>query len=229
MEKSNELKAARRRSGLTQVVAASRLGLSQSYLSLLETGQRAVTRRVATAAARVYALPPTSLPVPAEPRPTRGGAEALVRRLAGLGYPGYAHVRSRARANPASVVLDAVSEDEVDARVTRALPWVLARYPRVDWDWLVRQAKVRNAQNRLGFVVSLARELAESRNDREAVDSLATAERELEDARLLAEKTLGRESMPQSERTWLRANRSAMARHWNVLSTLTADQVRDAG
>ncbi|MDQ6893723.1 MAG: hypothetical protein M3167_13700 [Acidobacteriota bacterium] len=188
-----------------------------------------MTPRIATAAARVYALPPTSLPVPAEPGPVQLGAETLVRQLAGLGYPRYAHVRSRARANPASVVLGAVSQDEVDARVTQALPWVLARYPHVHWDWLLRQAKVRNAQNRLGFVVSLARELAESRRDGEAVDRLATAERELEDARLLAEKTLGHESMPESERTWLRANRSALARHWNVLSTLTLDQVRDAG
>lgn len=228
MEQATELRAARLNTRLTQAVAASRLGVSQPYLSLLETGQRAVTPRVATAAARVYALPPTSLPVPADPG-AHIGAETLVRQLAGLGYPGYAHVRSRARANPASVVLGAVSQDEVDARVTQALPWVLARYPQVHWDWLLKQAKVRNAQNRLGFVVSLARELAESRQDGEAVDRLATAERELEDARLLAEKTLGHESMPQSERTWLRADRSALARHWNVLSTLTLDQVRDAG
>lgn len=229
MRKGQELRAARLKGRLTQAVAANRLGVSQPYLSFLENGQRAVTPRVATAAARVYALPPTSLPVPAEAGLARIGSGALVRQLAGLGYPGYAHVRSRARANPASVVLLAVSQDEVDARVTQALPWVLARYPQVPWDWLIRQAKVRNAQNTLGFVVSLARELAESRRDEEAVDRLAAAERELEDARLLAEKTLGHESMPQSERTWLRENRSALARHWNVLSTLTLDQVRDAG
>ena len=227
MRNSEQLKVARAKAGLTQKTAARRLGVSQPYLSLLEHGKRAVTSRVAKAAARVYSLPATLLPVPGEPRQTRASADKLVRDLSALGYPGYAHVRSRSLANPASVVLEAVSQDDVDARVGLALPWILARFPELDWNWLVNNAKLRNVQNRLGFVVSLAREVAERRLDRTAVEQLTMAERELEDARLVAEKTLGHESMPESERTWLRANRSALARHWNVLSTLTADQVRD--
>ena len=97
---------------------------------------------------------------------------------------------------------------------------------RKHWEWLVNQAKLRNAQNRLGFFVSLGRELAEQRRDKKAVERLANVQRRLEDSRLVAETTLGRESMSQSERAWVRANRPPEARHWNVLTTLTADQVR---
>ena len=228
MRNSEQLKVARAKAGLTQETAARRLGVSQPYLSLLEHGKRAVTSRVAKAAARVYSLPATLLPVPGEPRQTRASADKLVRELSALGYPGYAHVRSRSLANPASVVLEAVSQDDVDARVTLALPWVLAQFPELDWEWLVNNAKLRNAQNRLGFVVSLAREVAERRQDRAAAERLANAERELELARLVAETTLGRESISQSERNWLRANRSPQAERWNVLTTLTADQLREA-
>src|SRR6266849_1862133 len=35
----------------------------------------------------------------------------------------------------------------------------------MDWDWLLRNAKLRDRQNRLGFAVSLANELAELKND----------------------------------------------------------------
>lgn len=226
MRRSQLLKVARVKAGFTQKDAAQRLRLSQPYLSLLERGKRAVTSRVARAAAKVYSLPATLHPVPPEPKQTRLSADKLVRGLSALGYPGYTHVRSRSVANPAFVVLEAVSQDDVDARVTLALPWVLARFPELDWDWLVNNAKLRNAQNRLGFVVSLAREVADRRQDRTAAERLANAERELELARLVAETTLGRKSMPQAEQNWLRANRSPEAEHWNVLTTLTADQVR---
>jgi hypothetical protein len=31
--------------------------------------------------------------------------------------------------------------------------------------------------------------------------------------------------MPDAERRWLETNRSALARHWNLLTGLTADQL----
>ena len=50
-------------------------------------------------------------------------------------------------------------------------------------------------------------------------------EKELELSRLAAETTLGRESMPEAEKRWLRENRPPEAKHWNVLSSLTASEL----
>jgi DNA-binding XRE family transcriptional regulator len=226
--RSEQLKVGRVDAGLTQAEAAVRLRVSQPYLSQLERGQRPVTERLAKAAARLYRLQPTALPLPAEP--PRAGAERdrLARQLAALGYPGYSHLRSGATVNPAVVLLEAVSEDNVDARVTEALPWVLMRYPDLEWDWLLAHAKLRNVQNRLGFLVEVAGQLAENRA-KPSASRLKEAERELERARLAAETTLGREAMPAAERNWLRRNRSPEAARWNVLTTLSHKQLPYAG
>lgn len=222
----DQLRLGRVRAGLTQVEAAARMGLSQPYLSQLERDRRAVTASVARAAAKLYRLSPTALPVPQQP--PKGGADRgkLARRLAALGYPGYSHLRPSPRVNPALVALEALSEDNLDARVTEALPWVLMQYPELDWDWLVSHAKLRNLQNRLGFLVGVARDLAEGRPDRSAAAArLAEVERELDRARLAAETTLSREAMPPAERAWLRVHRPPQARRWNVLASLTPQQL----
>jgi len=175
---------------------------------------------------RLYGLPATSLPLPAEPRKLAADTDRHAARLAALGYPGYAHVSPSSALNPAVLLLDALSEDDLDARITRALPWVLLQFPDLNWSWLLTHIKLRNLQNRLGFLVALARELAEGKeNKSDAAIRLRQVEGDLERARLMAETTLSRESMPPSEREWLRANRPALARHWNVITTLIADEL----
>jgi transcriptional regulator with XRE-family HTH domain len=223
--RGEQLKQGRLAATLTQVEAAERLGLSQPYLSQLETGSRAVTPGVARAAAKLYRLPPTSLTPPPEPPETRDASERLPRQLAALGYPGYSHLRKSPLANPAVVVLEALSEESLDGRVTEALPWVLEQYPELDWKWLVANAKLRNVQNRLGFLVTVALKLAERRLNKPAVEKLNRVEDELESARLAAETTLGREAMPPAEREWLREHRSPEARHWNVLAGLKLQEL----
>lgn len=225
----DQLRLGRVSTGLTQVQAAARLGLSQPYLSQLERGRRAVTPGVARAAARLYRLPASALPTPSEPPRGRAERDGLARQLSALGYPGFGYVRPNSPANPALVVLEALSEDRLDARVSEALPWVLLQYPELDWTWLVSHAKLRNLQNRLGFLVGLARELAEGRADRPAAAArLQEVEGELEKARLAAETTLGRELMPPAERAWLRVNRPSQARRWNVLTSLSPEQLNYA-
>ena len=119
--------------------------------------------------------------------------------------------------------------DDLEVRLTEALPWVLATYPDVDWPWLTDQVKLKDVQNRLGFLVALARELAKSRETfRSALEPLQQAETKLERARLAREDTLCRESMPAAERRWLSANRSPLARHWNLLTGLTDEQLPHA-
>ena len=216
----------RKQAGLTQLEAAARLGVSQPYLSLLERGQRKVTERVARAAARVFGLSPATLPVPPEFRGEAHTRERLPCYLAALSYPGYLHLRAGRPVNPAVVVLEALSDSELDARVAQALPWVLERYAELDWNWLVSQARLRNLQNKLGFLVSLAAELAGQRVDKAATESrLRQVEQELEKSRLVAETSLSREEMPPAERAWLRANRPHLAERWNVLTNLTVQQL----
>ena len=223
---SRELKHGRANATLTQVEAAARLGVSQPYLSLMERGGRSVTARVARVAAKLYRLPPTVLPLEGEHAKHGGDGEKLVRQLAALGYPGYRHFRPGQRVNPALVVLRALSQDDLDARVVQALPWVLSEYPELDWDWLVPRAKLQDLQNRLGFLVGVARRLTESRGDRSGAERrLAEVEQQLERARLATETTLGREAMPLAERNWLREHRPHDARHWNVLTSLTPEQL----
>ena len=151
-----DLRSVRQQRGWSEQEAARRLGVSQSYLSMLEGGKRRLTSRVARRAMSVFGLPPTVLP-PSPPE-NQWGAETLAQQLAALEYPGFAYMRShRPKRNPAEVLVGALSNDQLEARVVEALPWLLLRYSNTDWAWLVEQAKVRDLQNRLGFVASLAR------------------------------------------------------------------------
>jgi hypothetical protein len=193
---------------------------------MLEAGQRPLTPAVARRAMRVYRLPPTVLP-PAGVAP-RVTAETLVRDLAALGYPGFAHLARRGgRAkHPGAVLLTALAQPELEARVVEALPWLLLRYWSLDPVWLVREAKVRDLQNRLGFVVSLAREVAEREGDDPRLSALRALEAALERSRLAREDTLGRARLTEAERRWLDTHRPAAARHWNLLTDWTAEALR---
>ncbi len=220
-----QFKSGRLAAQLTQVQAAERLGLSQSYLSQLEKGQRPITAEIARVATKLYRLSPAALPLPDAPTDAEADASKLARQLSGLGYPGFAHLRAE-RINPATLVLRSLVRDDLEVRLTEALPWVLATYPDVDWPWLTDQVKLKDVQNRLGFLVGLARELAASRETfRSALEALQQVEAKLEHARLAREDTLCRESMPAAERRWLASNRSTLARHWNLLTGLTVEQL----
>jgi hypothetical protein len=75
------------------------------------------------------------------------------------------------RRNPAAVLLDALNEPDLDARVAEGLPWLALTYVDLDWDWLVRNAKLQDRQNRLGFAVSLASEVEEAKRERESTQT----------------------------------------------------------
>ncbi len=93
-----------------------------------------------------------------------GGIE---RALGCARYPGFSYLRTRRRRNPAEVLLAELNQPDLDARVTEGLPWLALTYVDMDWDWLVRSAKLGDRQNRLGFAVSLASELAEGKHNNE--------------------------------------------------------------
>ena len=222
--KAEQFKAGRERAGLTQVQAARRLGVSQPYLSQLERGDRPVTEELARRAATAYRLPATAWPLPEDAVQQVTDPDRLARRLAGLGYPGFAHLRGE-KANPAAVLLEALRQPDLEVRLAEALPWVVLAYPELDWDWLVPKAKLLNLQNRLGFVVAMARAAAARRSNETARAALAAVEQQLEHARLAREDTLCRESMLAAERRWLVTARPELARHWNLLTGLTVEQL----
>ena len=200
--------------------------MSGSQHLQLEKGQRPITADLAGAAAALYRLSATALPIPeTAPEGAAANPDKLARQLSGLGYPGFAHLAAL-KANPAAVVLEALLQKDLEVRFAEALPWVLLTYPDLDWSWLVRHAKLQDAQNRLGFLVALAKNLTAGHPEFEpALKQLTTVEQRLERARLAREDTLGRESMSTAERRWLETNRSPLARHWNLLTGLTPDQL----
>jgi transcriptional regulator with XRE-family HTH domain len=222
--KAEQFRAGRMRAGLTQVQAALGLGVSQPYLSQLERGDRAVTDDLARRAAKLYRLPATDWPLAEATTRRAPDPDRLARQLAGLGYPGFAHLRGQ-KANPAAVLLEALRQPDLEVRLAEALPWVALTYPELDWDWLVPQAKLFDLQNRLGFVVAMARKAAALRSNASGQAALMAVEQRLEHARLAREDTLCRESMPPAERRWLGTARSELARHWNLLTGLTAEQL----
>lgn len=221
----DRLRAARLGVGLTQVEAAKRLRVSQSYLSMLESGSRPVSRRLLTRVLRVYELGPTARPV-SDGKPL--DFQDLAVALGTLGYPGYRYLSAaKPTLNPAVVLLAALKQD-LEPRLAAALPWLALRYPDMPWDWVMEQAKLQDLQNRLGFVVSLAREVAERRKDDAGAAKLTDVERQLERARLVREDVFGRTSVTATESRWLREARPPAARHWNLLTRLSSDQVLDA-
>ena len=87
------------------------------------------------------------------------------------------------------------------------------------------QAKLHDLHNRLGFVVALARQVAERKGQTVTAATLAAVEQQLEPSRLVREDTLCRESMTQAERRWLRQRRPAQAQHWNLLTSLVPEHL----
>lgn len=224
-----ELRQARKTKGWTQQEAAARLGLSQTYLSLLEQGKRRVPRSRVQRVLAVYdSLSPLALPMRGQKDWVRMGNLKLAQQLGGLGYPGFAYMRARATWNPAELLVAALTKDELESRTAEALPWLALAYSNMGWDWVVRQTKLHDTQNRLGFVLTLARSLAERMNDTAVANRLREVEKRLHASVLRRELTFCHEHMPQAERRWLKQNSTPQAKHWNVLSDLSVEHLSHA-
>ncbi|HMV86007.1 MAG TPA: helix-turn-helix transcriptional regulator [Blastocatellia bacterium] len=224
-----DLLAARAVKKWNQKEAAGKLGVSQPYLSLLENGGRPVPAELAAKAVRVYGLSHALLPMrPAEKKAlfVAETLPALDLDLAALGYPGFSYLTTRRpKKNPAEVLFAALGAKHLDSRVIEALPWIVWRFPELDWQWLTDAARLNDLQNRLGFVVNIARRLAERGGEREKAALFAQQERALEFSRLVSEDTLCHDLMTVAERRWLRKNRSPQARHWRLLTDLSPEHL----
>jgi transcriptional regulator with XRE-family HTH domain len=223
------LKLGRGQKGWTQKGAASRLSVSQPYLSLMEKGLRPVPEKLAHKAATAFGLSATTLPVETSwesVQPKDG--KTLATDLASLGYPGFAYLKSKRKKNPGEVLLSALSAKYLESRVAEALPWLLLKYPDLDWESLVSAAKVRDLQNKLGLVTSVARRVAEKRGENDKAELLRKQERVLQRSRLFLEDTLCNDSLTQTERRWLETNRPDEAKYWRVLTDLSPEHLNYA-
>jgi transcriptional regulator with XRE-family HTH domain len=225
-----QLRGARKLKGWNQEQAARRLGVSQTYLSLLEKGKRRVPEKLAVKAVRVYGLSESLLPLTSVPaQPPVVNEDKLASALAALGYPGLSHLKSGGeKKNPAALLLSALGSDNLDSRLVEALPWVVLKFPDLNWRWLTQEAKAHDLQNRLGYITNVARRLAELRGEREKARLLAAEESTLERSRLAREDTLCHESLTEAEKKWLRKNRPPEARRWRLLTDLSPEQLDHA-
>ena len=212
---NEQLKNARKERGWTQHQAAKRLGVTQAYLSMIEKG----TRHPASLARKlmqVYGFSPTALPVcDVRVNPT---PDFLANELASFGYPGFAHLPKVKKVNPADFLLMALAQKNLEARVAEGLPWVVLQYPDMPVEFLVREARANNLQNRLGFVVTLGQRAAGRRDLQQLEQSLA-------DSKLAKEDSFCKE-LNEPERQWLREHSSKEAKEWNLLSDLRPETLR---
>jgi hypothetical protein len=147
--------------------------------------------------------------------------------LGALGYPEFSYLKGTTSPDPTKLLLRALNEPNLDSRIAEGLPWLVWSYVDMDWIWLVENAKVTRRQNRLGFVVSLATELARRKNNRKRASELRHQLEILEMSRLSEEDTFCHDSMTEAERVWAREHRSPAAAHWNLLTDMRVEQLSD--
>ena len=184
-----------------------------------------MTEKLAVKAVSVFRLSPTALPLKVDHRSAldETGFKA---ELGALGHPGFAKFRrGKPRYNPARLLLLALCQDDLDPRVAEALPLLVVKYADLDWHWVLTNAKAYDCQNRLGFVVDVAVDVAKGLGEVERKGELREMKRAIEWSRLVREDTLCADSMGEKERKKVRRSRSEKARHWNLLTDMGAKRL----
>jgi transcriptional regulator with XRE-family HTH domain len=223
-----DLKTLRKQQGWKQQDLARHLGVSQALVSHWEQGMRSVPVELMRKLAKL------GLEVDATKLAFRNPSEAVAaskkmdfaQELSNLGYPPYQYFRSGPAAwNPAQFLVLALSQPDLDARVAEGLSWVGRHFAHMDWDWVRREAKLRDLQNRVGFTLALARKVAEARGESTVATHLAQQETLLRGSLLAREDTYSRDRMTSREREWVRTHRSQEAQDWHVLTDLVMEHL----
>lgn len=153
--------------------------------------------------------------------------ERLALNLAALGYPGLPRLsvspkkRTSIELLPTKLLLNALSMADLDIRLIEALPWLVWRFSDLNWEDVIAFAQDKGLQNKLGFVVSLARRLAQERDELKKAERLRVIEMQLEKVRVTQEDTLCHDSLTNTERRWLRTHRTPDAKRWRILTDLS--------
>ncbi|MDQ3170158.1 MAG: helix-turn-helix domain-containing protein [Acidobacteriota bacterium] len=220
----NQLRRYRTGRSLSQSALALELGVTQAYVSQVESGARPISRELAERLGTLPGLPASVIPA--------GHAEVddadadLAAETGALGYPPFAAAAGARPRNPAAVIVAILGRRQVAPSVMAAVPWLLLSNAEIDATWLIDQVRLRNLQNRLGFLTDLAIDLAQSAFAIEDahLEALRALRASLEESRLANEGTLAR-VLTSTERQFFEEHRSAAARHWHLLTGLTAAQL----
>jgi transcriptional regulator with XRE-family HTH domain len=219
-----EFRRWRKLAGKTQVEAASAVGVRQPFVCAVEKGLRPVTPTLKN---WLYSICPEALTaVPPPSRGLTGSGDHLKELLGGLGHPGFAYLMPKpGRVDPTEVLLEALRTEDLDQRVTEALPWVLAHRTDLDYRRLSDELRLCNLQNRLGFLLEVTVEATKRNKFSAATDRLEPWLCWLREGRLVKEDTLCKSSLTQVERRRLRRTRPKAARFWRLLTDLDAKEV----
>jgi hypothetical protein len=115
---------------------------------MLERGNRAVSTELASKTVELFEVPATALPFKDSDTSSHDDS-FFASALGALGYSGFSHFRGAAKSNAADFLMNALDRDNLDPRVTEALPWLPVAYPEMDWDRLTRSAKLGTARTAL--------------------------------------------------------------------------------
>jgi hypothetical protein len=141
--------------------------------------------------------------------------------LANLGYPCFAHYRKGpASYTPGRFLAHVLDLADVEPRIVEALPWLVYAFPLMEWAWLIEEMRRRGRQNRLGFLVDLAIELAEALGEADRVHQLLPQRDLLNMFKLDHEDTLCRLYRTEGMLNRRRDRRSATAARWNIVSDM---------
>ncbi len=217
---AHEFKQARKKQRRTQEAVARLLGVSQAYVALLENGKRPFPDALARKAVVRLKMNPLALPVKEQKAKMDG--QYFAQQLSALGYPGFASMRAAWKRNPVQVLLNALSQNNLEARVAEALPWLLTNYANMsdaNRGWLLEQSRLRNLTNRLGFVVTLAKQVLARKGETasERYTCLCLLESKLMESRLDKEDTLC-QLLSKTEEEWLKQTRPPEAKSWHLLT-----------
>jgi hypothetical protein len=147
-----------------------------------------------------------------------------------LGHPSFRTLFYELEEEPApdpGVVLVAIlSCEDLDTRIIEAAPWIILRFEHLDWEWIIREARERRVQNRLGFLVNLAAQVAaDNYAEQERLIFLTRLEERLFEFRMDKEDTLCVKRMTEAEKVTLREARTSEARQWGLLTDLRARDI----
>jgi transcriptional regulator with XRE-family HTH domain len=224
---ATELLNARQTAKLEQIDAAKKLGISQPYLSLLESGKREITEKIALRAVKMFRLPPTSIPPKFNFEDSQPVSNEILREdIAALGFADFAGFKKKTRhKNPADVLFQAISKDNLDSETLKALPWLIVEFYDLKWEDVVKACKLNNLQNRLGFLISLAINIAVKKGEFKKASSLSTIIAELEKSKLFREEYLCNSSPTPDEQTRFKSKRSKEAESWRIFTDLNIEDL----
>lgn len=236
----SKLRELRKAAGLNQAHVAAKLRISQSLVSMLEGGRISLSDDLAPGFARLYSVEvgqlrefgrsdASRLKLSESPAAAVAmasvDADALIQSLAALGYPEFKQSGKKYSADPSSLLLTALRQPVLARNVAEALPWVALSYEVEISDILIR-ARIHDLQNRLGYVLTLARKVAERQKDfigrRKALSEMRM---NLLPARLAREDSLCLGQAGSEEQEAARNSRPDFAVFWNMLDDFTPEDL----